>query len=126
MIGQSVCGRVIKSFANEIASLFFKRQLRKNEHRELGCTREQGGQLVEKNVPVQMLINFLDENGKVKKDEQLSVDEKAVKIEIETQTTGTMHKYAYRPAAFGETDSVKAISTKVVDAIKVALESAGR
>jgi uncharacterized protein with FMN-binding domain len=81
---------------------------------------------VEKNVPVQMLVNYLDENGKVKKDEQLSVNEKAVKMEIETPTTGTMHKYAYRPAAFGETDSVKAISTKVVDAIKVALESAGR
>ena len=81
---------------------------------------------VEKNVPFKMEVFYLDANGKIKAADKLSADELAVKQEIETPTTGVMHKYAYRPAAFGETDAVKTLSGKVIDAIKVALEAAGR
>ncbi|MBQ4897791.1 FMN-binding protein [Paenibacillus sp. Marseille-P2973] len=81
---------------------------------------------VEKNVPFKMEVFYLDANGKIKAADKLSADELFVKQEFETPTTGVMHKYAYRPAAFGDTDAVKALSGKVVDAVKVALEAAGR
>jgi uncharacterized protein with FMN-binding domain len=81
---------------------------------------------IEKNVPVKMQVFYLDENGKIKAEDKLSADELAVKAEIETPMTDKMHKYAYRPAAFGETDAVKALSGKVIDAVKNAMENAGR
>jgi uncharacterized protein with FMN-binding domain len=82
---------------------------------------------VERNVPVKMELFFLDENGKVKAAEALSPDEQAVKAEIETPAAaGAMHKYAYRPAAFGESESVLMLSAKAINAIKSALEAAGR
>lgn len=81
---------------------------------------------VEKNVPFKMEVFYLDEKGKIKAADKLSADELTVKQEIETPTTGVMHKYAYRPAAFGDTDAIKALSGKVIDAVKVALEAAGR
>lgn len=82
---------------------------------------------VQNNVPFKMEVFYLDENSKVKPVEQLTEDEKTVKDEIETPTTeGPLHKYGYRPAAFGDTDGVKELSAKVVDAVKNALENAGR
>ncbi|MGG6310991.1 FMN-binding protein [Paenibacillus macerans] len=82
---------------------------------------------VQNNVPFKMEVFYLDDKAKIKTEDQLSADEKTVKTEIETPTTtGSLHKYGYRPAAFGETDGVKAVSAKVVDAIKNALENAGR
>jgi hypothetical protein len=69
----------------------------------------------------------LDENAKIKTEDQLTADEKAVKAEIETPTAaGSLHKYGYRPAAFGETEGVKAVSAQVIEAVKDALENAGR
>ncbi|MNW50909.1 Electron transport complex subunit RsxG [compost metagenome] len=81
---------------------------------------------IEKNVPVKMAVYYLDSKGKIKAEDTLSADELAVKKEIETDPTTGMHKYAYRPAAFGDTEGVKAVSAQVVDAVKVALEAAGR
>lgn len=83
---------------------------------------------VDKNVPISMVVNYLDKAGKIKTEDKLSADEKAVKAEIETPMTekDTMHKYGYRPAAFGDTDAVKAVSGKVIEAVKAALEEAGR
>ncbi|MEF2965016.1 FMN-binding protein [Paenibacillus sp. M1] len=82
---------------------------------------------IEKNVPVKMEVFYLDEAGKVKANDTLSTDELAVKQEIETPAAeGGMHKYAYRPAAFGDTDAIKALSGKVIEAVKAALEAAGR
>ncbi|MFD1176992.1 FMN-binding protein [Paenibacillus puldeungensis] len=81
---------------------------------------------VQNNVPFKMEVIFLDKDGKAKTADQLTADEKTVKAEIETPATGALHKYGYRPAAFGTTDGVKAVSAKVVDAIKTALEAAGR
>lgn len=82
---------------------------------------------VQNNIPFKMEVFYLDANGKIKTAEQLSADEKTVKTEIETPTTeGSLHKYGYRPAAFGETDGVKAVSAQVIDAVKNALENAGR
>ncbi|MNJ78746.1 hypothetical protein D3C77_765760 [compost metagenome] len=73
-----------------------------------------------------MAVYYLDSKGKIKAEDTLSADELAVKKEIETDPTTGMHKYAYRPAAFGDTEGVKAVSAQVVDAVKVALEAAGR
>lgn len=82
---------------------------------------------VQNNIPFKMEVFYLDTNGKIKTEQQLTADEKTVKTEIETPTTeGSLHKYGYRPAAFGETDGVKAVSAQVVDAVKNALENAGR
>lgn len=83
---------------------------------------------VEKNVPVKMEVFYLDANAKIKAVDKLSADELAVKQEIETpmKDGDVMHKYAYRPAAFGDTDAVKALSGQVIDAVKAALEAAGR
>lgn len=82
---------------------------------------------IEKNVPVKMQLFFLDENGKVKPAETLTPDEQAVKAEIETPAAdGAMHKHAYRPAAFGQSDAMLALSGKAVNAIKFAMEAAGR
>lgn len=82
---------------------------------------------VQNNIPFKMEVFYLDANGKIKTEQQLTADEKTVKTEIETPTTeGSLHKYGYRPAAFGETDGVKAVSAQVVDAVKNALENAGR
>jgi hypothetical protein len=52
--------------------------------------------------------------------------EKTVKTEIEALNGTEFHKYGYKPAAFGTTDGVKALSAKAVDAIKAALENAGK
>lgn len=82
---------------------------------------------VEHNVPAKMAVYYLDSKGKIKTEDQLTEDEKSVKAEIEIPAEeGKMHKYAYRPAAFGDTDSKKAVSGKVLDAVKAALEFAGR
>lgn len=82
---------------------------------------------VQNNIPFKMEVFYLDENGKIKSEDQLTADEKAVKAEIETPTAaGSLHKYGYRPAAFGETEGVKAVSAQVIDAVKNALENAGR
>ncbi len=82
---------------------------------------------VEKNVPVKMELFFLDEKGKVKAADTLSEDERMVKAEIETPAAaGAMHKYAYRPAAFGKTEAMLALSGKAISAIKSAMEAAGR
>ncbi|MEB9897778.1 DNA cytosine methyltransferase [Bacillus cereus] len=45
MIGQSLCGRVIRSFANEIASMFFRRHATNLKKVDLGLMREQNGQI---------------------------------------------------------------------------------
>ncbi|MNN11136.1 Electron transport complex subunit RsxG [compost metagenome] len=81
---------------------------------------------IEQNIPVKMAVYYLDSKGKIKADDALTADELAVKKEIETAPEKGLHKYGYRPAAFGDTEDVKAVSAKVVDAIKVALEAAGR
>lgn len=50
-----------------------------------------------------------------------------MKYEIENTSNGKgLHKYGYRAAAFGANDAQKAISAKAVEAIKAALESAGK
>lgn len=82
---------------------------------------------VKNGVPVNMVLYFLDFAGKVKGLNQLTDAEKAVKAEIETTSSGAgLHKYGYRPAAFGANDDEKAVSAKVVEAIKAALETAGK
>lgn len=81
---------------------------------------------VANNVPFKMEVFYLDANGKIKSAEALSADELAVKKEIGTETAGAIHKYGYRPAAFGETDGIKDLSGKVIEAVKAALEHAGR
>ena len=82
---------------------------------------------VEHGVPVQMLVYYLDKDGKTRTINQLTEAELAVKSEIESTSTGySLHKYGYRPAAFGNNDAEKAVSAKVVEAIKAALESAGK
>lgn len=81
---------------------------------------------VENNIPVKMEVYFLDAKGKIKAESALTADELSVKQEVETASTEGLHKYGYRAAAFGETAGVKEASTKVVNAIKVALEAAGR
>lgn len=46
MIGQSVCGRVIRAFANEISSLFFRRHARvKKNIEQIAITKDQNGQI---------------------------------------------------------------------------------
>ncbi|MCI3923582.1 FMN-binding protein [Paenibacillus sp. TRM 82003] len=81
---------------------------------------------VEKNVPVKFQVYFLDENGKIKADDALTEAELAVRAELQQEpAAGEMHKYAYRPAAFGETEEVKGVSAKAVEAIKAALEAGG-
>lgn len=82
---------------------------------------------VEHGVPIRMLVYYLDKNGSTRPVNQLSDAELAVKSEIESTSTGySLHKYGYRPAAFGTNDAEKEISAKVVEAIKSALESAGK
>lgn len=81
---------------------------------------------IENGIPTKMEINYLDETGKLKAADKLTDDEKAVKTEIESSNGTGFHKYGYRPAAFGTTDGVKALSAKAVDAIKAALENAGK
>lgn len=80
---------------------------------------------IEKNIPVKMQVYFLDQAGKIIADDKLSADQLAVRQEIEAGTTNGLHKYGYRPAAFGDSDEVKAVSGKVIEAIKSALENAG-
>lgn len=82
---------------------------------------------VEYGVPVKMLVYYLDKNGSVRTINQLTDAELAVKGEIESTSTGySLHKYGYRPAVFGKNDAEKEISAKAVEAIKSALESAGK
>ena len=82
---------------------------------------------VEKNLPVEVVVYYLDAAGKLKAVDTLTADEKFVKETIETAgLDGAIHKYAYRPAALEKNEAVKAISTKVIEAINAALESAGR
>ncbi|WP_339222967.1 FMN-binding protein [Paenibacillus sp. FSL H8-0332] len=77
------------------------------------------------NVPVTMAVYYLDDKGKVRYN--LTDDELLVKYEIENTSNGKgLHKYGYRAAAFGANDAQKAISAKAVEAIKAALESAGK
>lgn len=77
------------------------------------------------NVPVTMAVYFLDDKGKVRYG--LNDDELTVKYEIENTSNGkSLHKYGYRAAAFGANDAQKAISAKAVEAIKAALEAAGK
>ncbi|MNL72757.1 hypothetical protein D3C87_1981190 [compost metagenome] len=74
-----------------------------------------------------MLVYYLDAAGKVKTYNQLTEAEKAVKAEIENTSTGYgLHKYGYRAAAFGSNDAEKEVSAKAVEAIKAALETAGK
>ncbi|MRN52040.1 FMN-binding protein [Paenibacillus monticola] len=82
---------------------------------------------VEYGVPVKMLVYYLDNNGKVRALNQLTPAELAVKSEIESTSLGnSLHKYGYRAAAFGNNDAEKAVSAKIVEAIKFALETAGK
>lgn len=82
---------------------------------------------VKHNVPVAMLVYYLDINGKVVIPQSLSAAQLAVKSEIESTSTGnSLHKYGYKAAAFGANDDEKAISAKAVEAIKAALEAAGK
>ncbi|MNE41735.1 FMN-binding domain protein [compost metagenome] len=82
---------------------------------------------VKNNVPVAMLVYYLDVNGKVKTPEYLTAAQLAVKSEIESTSTGnSLHKYGYKAAAFGANDAEKAVSAKAVEAIKAALETAGK
>ncbi|WP_339245908.1 FMN-binding protein [Paenibacillus sp. FSL F4-0243] len=82
---------------------------------------------VEHGVPVKMLVYYLDKNGSTRTVNQLTDAELAVKSEIESTSTGySLHKYGYRAAAFGNNDAEKEVSAKVVEAIKSALESAGK
>ncbi len=81
---------------------------------------------VEQNVPVKFQVFYLNELGKVKAEDTLSAEEKAVKAEIEAPSTEVLHKYGYKPAVFGANDAEKALSAKVVEAINSALENAGR
>ncbi|MNT66427.1 hypothetical protein D3C72_2044910 [compost metagenome] len=82
---------------------------------------------VKNNVPVAMLVYYLDANGKVKTPEYLTAAQLAVKSEIESTSTGnSLHKYGYKAAAFGANDAEKAVSAKAVEAIKAALETAGK
>jgi uncharacterized protein with FMN-binding domain len=77
------------------------------------------------NVPVTMVVYYLDKNGKVRY--SLTDDELIVKYEIQDTSNGkSLHKYGYRAAAFGANDAQKAISAKVIEAIKAALETAGK
>lgn len=78
----------------------------------------------EKNIPVKVQVLFLDTAGKVIADDKLSADQVSVKKEIEAPNTEPLHKYAYNAAAFGANDAQKAISAKVIEAIKSALTSA--
>ncbi|NQX45394.1 FMN-binding protein [Paenibacillus tritici] len=79
----------------------------------------------EYNVPVTMAVYYLDDKGKVRYG--LNDDELLVKYEIENTSNGKgLHKYGYRAAAFGANDAQKAISAKVIEAIKAALEAAGK
>ncbi|WP_310550809.1 FMN-binding protein [Paenibacillus glufosinatiresistens] len=75
-------------------------------------------------IPVKMTVYYLDAAGNVKTNDKLTADELAVKYEIETPTNDSLHKYGYRPAAFGANDAQKAISAKAVEAIKSALATA--
>lgn len=81
---------------------------------------------VQNGIPTQMVVNYIDVAGKLKPVEAYEPYEKAVKDEIEASNGTTLHKYGYRPAAFGKTEEEKALSAKVVEAIKAALESAGK
>ncbi|AIQ67537.1 hypothetical protein PGRAT_07735 [Paenibacillus graminis] len=82
---------------------------------------------VKYNVPVSMIVYYLDAAGKVKTYDQLTAAEQAVKAEIENTSTGNgLHKYGYRAAAFGSNDAEKEVSAKAVEAIKAALETAGK
>ncbi|MNP55219.1 hypothetical protein D3C76_1498400 [compost metagenome] len=82
---------------------------------------------VKHGVPVNMVVYYLNEAGKVKTADQLTDAEKAVKAEIEnTSNLYSLHKYGYKPAAFGANDAEKLVSAKAVEAIKFALESAGK
>lgn len=82
---------------------------------------------VKNNIPVLMLVYYLDGAGKVKTPYLLTPAELAVKTEIEsTSSTNGLHKYGYRPAAFGANDAEKDVSAKAVEAIKAALEAAGK
>ncbi|KAI7257005.1 hypothetical protein KC345_g10884, partial [Hortaea werneckii] len=77
------------------------------------------------NVPVTMVVYYLDANGKVRYN--LTDDELLVKYEIENTSNGkSLHKYGYRAAAFGANDTQKALSAKAIEAIKAALETAGK
>ncbi|ULO06312.1 FMN-binding protein [Paenibacillus sp. 19GGS1-52] len=82
---------------------------------------------VEHGIPVKMVVYYLDINGKVKTVYQLTDAELAVKSEIESTSNGnSLHKYGYHAAAFGNNDAEKAVSAKIVEAIKFALETAGK
>lgn len=77
------------------------------------------------NVPVTMVVYYLDDKGKVRYN--LTEDELLVKYEIENTSNGKgLHKYGYRAAAFGTNAAQKAISAKAIEAIKAALEAAGK
>ncbi|MFC3748353.1 FMN-binding protein [Paenibacillus sp. GCM10012306] len=77
-------------------------------------------------VPVKMMVYYLDKNGNTRTEAQLNEAERAVKTEIEGGSTQGLHKYGYRAAAFGNNDAEKEISAKAVEAIKSALEAAGK
>ncbi|MNI97879.1 hypothetical protein D3C73_1566080 [compost metagenome] len=74
-----------------------------------------------------MTVYYLDKAGKVKIPEMLTAAEISVKFEIESTSNGkSMHKYGYKAAVFGADDAQKAVSAKVIEAIKSALETAGK
>lgn len=81
---------------------------------------------VKKNQPNKVAVYYLDAAGKEKASTALSYDENIVKNEFEYPSNNTLHKYAYRPPVFGANDEQKAISAKVVEAMKNAMEAAGR
>ncbi|MFE4710721.1 FMN-binding protein [Paenibacillus sp. NPDC056722] len=77
-------------------------------------------------IPVKMMVYYLDNNGNTRKEAQLTEAERAVKAEIEGGSTPGLHKYGYRAAVFGKNDAEKEISAKAIEAIKSALEAAGK
>ena len=82
---------------------------------------------VENNIPTKVMVYFLNENGRIKAADTLTEDEKAVKSEFEVPApTGKIHKYAYRPTPMTKNDEIKALSSKVIEAMAAALESAGK
>jgi hypothetical protein len=81
---------------------------------------------VKRNLPNKVTVYYLDSAGKVRPNDSLFSDEQFVKTEFEKPSTEQLHKYAYRPTPFGTTESQKAVSAKVIEAMKAALEAAGR
>ena len=82
---------------------------------------------IERNIPTRVQVYYLDGAGKVIADTALTSDQLAVRSEIQMPALlNDMHKYAYRPTAFGVNSEQKALYTKVQEAINASLLNAAR